>query len=67
MNEMTRIAGLYSEKIRSRKGEVSIALDNEKKAKSHFYIYASLFISTILIAIINQLVKIVSYALHFDL
>jgi hypothetical protein len=67
MNEMTRIAGLYSEKIRSRKGEVSIALDNEKKAKSHFYIYASLFISTVLIAIINQLIKIVSSALQFDL
>ena len=56
---LAKIADSYSEKIRSRKEEIRSVLDDEKKIKSHFYIYASLFISTILLAIVNQLISMV--------
>jgi tetratricopeptide (TPR) repeat protein len=62
-SELAKLADSYSEKMRSRKEEIGRVLDDEKKTKSHFYIYASLFISTIMLAIVNRLIQTISSAL----
>jgi tetratricopeptide (TPR) repeat protein len=59
-SELMDLSSSFAKRIRSRKEEIKAILDDEKKSKSHLYIYASLFISSLFLAIVNQLVKVIS-------